>query len=94
MISESGTLVVSKWKCTWFDFKTQANRRNPQRWRLALQAFQVTVSVLVVVKRTRPLIAADDRMVERSVSLNPELACAGAKLAGKRTISRIAATPR
>ena len=46
---------------------------------IMLQAFQVGDAVLVIIKSSLLLIAADNHMVKRSVILDSGLACHGAK---------------
>ena len=51
---------------------------------IMLQAFQVCDAVLVIMKSSLLLIAADNHMVVRSVILGSGLACHGAKTSRKR----------
>ena len=56
---------------------------------IMLQAFQVGDAVLVIMKSSLLLIAADNHMVERSVKLDSGFACHGAKTSRREDIKSI-----
>ena len=55
---------------------------------IVLDAFKISVSVLVVLKGSLPLIAANNHMIKCTVKFDSGLACHGAKVARKKTLSQ------
>ena len=56
---------------------------------IMLQAFQVGDAVLVIMKSSLLLIAADNHMVERAVILDSGPACHGAKTSSREVVKSI-----
>ena len=83
MILESGTLLVLSSKWTWLDIKQKAYGEIRSAGDNA-PVVQVDDAILIIMKSSLLLIAADNQMVQRAVILDSGLACMERKLAKER----------